>query len=150
MRYRSIIISFITIIFFSTPLMAQNKKDVVGKLFSNIVGTWKIQTIYNGKKDITSKDSTKVQWLEFAEDGHYKRLTGRVATDSGSYRVNENHRSLYLQSVIGNGSDKTTEWKADVKENRMTLIKEGGAKTSRLRYLYIKTENKATAIRSQQ
>ncbi len=140
-------LSFAAIIFLSGSLMAQKKKEVAEKLFSDLVGTWRIQTIYDGKKDITSSDTTKIQWLEFSEDGHYKSVTGILATDSGSYRVNENHKSLYLQSAIEKGSDNTVEWKAEFKDNTLALTQDGTAHAARYRYVYVKTKDKNTANR---
>lgn len=148
MKTKSIILCFATVVFLSGSLWAQKKKEVAEKLFSDMVGTWRVQTIYDGKKDITSKGSTKVQWLEFAEDGHYKSVTGTLATDSGSYRVNESHKSLYLQSVVDTkGTDNTVEWKADFKDNTLTLTQSGTPHAARYRYVYVKTKDKASANR---
>ncbi len=128
----------------SGPLMAQmDKKNVADKLFSDVVGTWRIETIYDGKKDITSKDTTEIQWLEFEGDGRYKSVTGTHATDSGSYRANENQRVLYLQSDLD--KDNPVEWKVDLKDNNMTLSQQkGNAHAKRFRYVYIKTKDQST------
>jgi len=147
MKSKLVSLGFMTILL-SCSLVAQNKKEVADKIFSDLIGTWRIQTIYDGKKDITSTDTTKVQWLEFNEDGHYKSVTGVLATDSGSYRVNESHKSLYLQSALDkSNANVVAEWKVDLKENNMTLSQTGSPHAERYRYLYVKTKDKTTANR---
>jgi len=123
---------------------AQNKK-AAEKLFSDLIGTWRIQTIYDGQKDITKNDSTSVQWLQFTEDGRYRSQAGKQALDSGSYRVNENHHILYLQSDTD--KDNPAEWQVEFKDSTMILSGKGTPHAAQFRYVYIKTKDKENANR---
>lgn len=140
---RSVIL-FAFALMFSFTLHAQDKK-AADKLFGEIAGTWRIQTIYDGKKDVTKKDSTSVQWMEFREDGRYKSMAAKQPLDSGSYRVNENQKSLYLQS--DSDKDNPSEWKMEFKESTMTLSGLGSTNSQRLKYVYVKTISKENANR---
>jgi hypothetical protein len=120
----------------------ERKADVAEKLFGDLVGTWRIQTVFDGKKDITKTDSSSIQWVEFTEDGRYRSAVGKNPSDSGSYRVNENHHILYLQSDAH--KDNPAEWQMDFKDNNMILTGKD-PRTQRYKYVYIKTKDKKNA-----
>ena len=123
---------------------SQNKK-AAEKLLGDFAGTWRIQNIYDGKKDITKNDSSAVQWMEFTEDGRYRSQAGKQVLDSGSYRVNENHHSLYLQS--DGDKNNTAEWQVEFKDNTMILSGKGTPHAKGFTYVYIRTKNKENANR---
>lgn len=77
--------------------MAQNTKAIIDKNIELIVGTWKVQRILSGNTEV-AKNPTSGQWIEFRGDGRYR--THATAMDSGSYRLNENSSTLYLESVV--------------------------------------------------
>lgn len=130
----------LTLSSFSISLNAQDKK-AADKLFGNIAGTWRMQTVYDGKKDVTKNDSASVQWMEFREDGRFKSQSGNEPLDSGSYRINENQHSLYLQSDLN--KDNPAEWNIEFKENNMILIGKSTPHAQRYKYVYIKTKDMA-------
>jgi len=76
---------------------ANQNKRIPDKNIELIVGSWKIQTIMSGKTEV-AKNPTSGQWIEFREDGKY--VNKATALDSGSYRLNENSSTLYLESVV--------------------------------------------------
>ncbi len=122
----------------------QNKK-LTEKLFADIAGTWRLQTIFNGIQDVTRKDSLSVQWIEFTEKGRYRSETGKQSLDSGSYRVNESSHAIYLQSDFDLANP--VEWSVMFQDNTMTLIVKGTPHLERLKYVFIKTKSKETANR---
>jgi len=136
---RLTILSTLILSLLAFAVRSQGKKPIE-KLFGDIAGTWRIQSIYDGKKDITKNDSSSVQWMEFTEDGRYRNKTGNQVLDSGSYRVNENHHSLYLQS--DRDKDNPAEWQLEFKDNTMTLSGKGTSQAKRFKYIYVKTKER--------
>ncbi|MEJ7646941.1 MAG: hypothetical protein WKF87_20255 [Chryseolinea sp.] len=76
---------------------AEQHKRIPDKKIELIIGSWKIQTIMSGKTEV-AKNPTSGQWIEFREDGKY--VNKATALDSGSYRLNENSSTLYLESSV--------------------------------------------------
>jgi hypothetical protein len=79
---------------------AQGAKDMKTKLRDKVAGVWKLEGVYDPKtnKD-AGADSTSVQEREFDLEGRYVSKNGKnVTIDSGSYRINESHALLYLES----------------------------------------------------
>jgi hypothetical protein len=76
---------------------ANQNKNIPDKNIELIVGSWKVQSIMSGKTEV-AKNPTSGQWIEFRENGKY--VNRATAVDSGSYRLNENSSTLYLESVL--------------------------------------------------
>jgi hypothetical protein len=136
------------------------KNEKVTKYIEMLAGTWKLQGIVDETKgnkntanspDSKSKDpkaspagadqsNNAMQMLEFELDARYKVNNSTTAIDSGSYRVNEEHAILYMES---DKDDITpTEWKMTIKENQLTLVGRGEKATSRYKYVYTKEQEK--------
>jgi hypothetical protein len=89
------------------------KKD----LTEIIVGTWQVDEIFKGKKDISNTDTIYNETLIFDNEGKYV-THGSEKIDSGLYRLNENHSILYLESET---EKSTTEWSISFSKGGMTL-----------------------------
>jgi hypothetical protein len=120
------------------------------KFIEMITGTWKLKSIVDAEsKGKTSDKNTKskngtmatenppdqsnnaMEIMEFDPDARYKMNTAVAAVDSGSFRINEQHGLLYLDS------DRTgdpSEWKISIKNNVLTL---GGRSDADKRYTYV-------------
>ncbi len=76
---------------------AQKSNDIADKAIESIVGRWELQKVYAGSREITSNpNSENSTWIEFNADGTYRQQA--EAADQGSYRLNESHSVLYLES----------------------------------------------------
>lgn len=75
---------------------AQRSDETPDKAIESIIGRWQLQKVYAGSREITSNPNSEGSWIEFNEDGTY-RLQAEEG-DRGSYRLNENHSVLYLES----------------------------------------------------
>ena len=76
---------------------AQKANDVPDKTIKNILGKWQLQKVYAGSREITTNpNSESPSSIEFNEDGTYVQQS--ETTDRGSFRLNENHSILYLES----------------------------------------------------
>jgi hypothetical protein len=119
----------------SYQLFAQNEKDqnqkdrtknsnnarkpVRENLTETIVGTWQVDEIFKGKKDISNTDTLGYnETIIFDREGSYISHSGAEKIDSGLYRLNENHSILYLESETG---DNTTEWNITFSKRGMVL-----------------------------
>jgi hypothetical protein len=80
----------------TSQVSAQRSNDVADKAIEDIIGKWQLQKVYAGSREITSNPNSEGSWIEFNEDGTY-RLQAEDS-DQGSYRLNENHSVLYLES----------------------------------------------------
>ena len=130
------------------------------KFIEMLAGSWKLQQIVDeaqGNKGTanqpqsTSKDTKNspvtdtdqsrnaMQMLEFEPDARYKVNNSTSAIDSGSYRVNEQHGILYMES---DADDITpTEWKITINKEQLTLVGREDA-DSRYKYVYRKEKDK--------
>src|SRR4249919_3442337 len=100
---------FAVLAIFATSAFAQ-EKGAPDKKTEMILGTWKVQKILSGKTEV-AKNPTSGQWIEFRADGKY--VNKATAIDSGSYRLNENHSLLYLESqtnVSASTTARIVEW----------------------------------------
>ena len=76
---------------------AQRSTDTPDKAIESIVGKWQLEKVYAGGREITSNPNAENRsWIEFNEDGTY--TSQGDSNDRGSYRLNENHSVLYLES----------------------------------------------------
>jgi hypothetical protein len=112
-----------------------NKKTPV-KIIEYIVGTWQVENVYKGNKDVSNTDTlaNDQRTMEFNRDGKYFLFSGTEKIDSGLYRLNEQQSKLYLESQ-GNGNP--IEWNVTFRKNEMTLQNvQTSAKAEKLKYIY--------------
>ena len=139
-------------------------KDVAYKKFiERINGQWKLQRVVDIERKVESANSPNnrktqksdnqkkgtetvegtnaMQMIEFEDDARYRVNNSTNAIDSGSYRLNEQHGILYLES---DSDDITpTEWAVSIRNNTLTLTGRGNDATSRYRYVYSKSKTRA-------
>jgi hypothetical protein len=93
---------------FALETFAQKSSDTPDKAIESIVGKWQLQKVYAGSREITSNpNSENPGWIEFNEDGTFVQQA--EGNDRGSYRLNENHSILYLESGEKTGSTSATQ-----------------------------------------
>jgi hypothetical protein len=132
---------------------AQNQTDankVSDKLIDHIVGTWKVSSgtsIGNTAKakphsntSDKKNNNKKVAPAQF----NFKRnmrytanMEGNSVADSGSYRLNENHGRLYLQSDLNN--KQPMEWDIKINNNTLTLQADSVKHSGHIKYFYQRT-----------
>jgi hypothetical protein len=119
------------------------------KLIEQIVGVWQLQgTVDKAKKNaVPRKDTIGMEWTEFRPDGRYKsgsngQAGGMQPIDSGSYRLNEEHSLLYLQSDLDKKevSHAPSEWALSLKGETMTLVGQGSTHAKRYQFVYKKVK----------
>jgi hypothetical protein len=137
------------------------KNTETKKFIELLAGTWKLERIVDeekGNKATANSPETKsneqkktpatntdqsrnaMQMLEFDPDARYKVNNSTTAIDSGSYRLNEQHGILYMES---DSDDITpTEWAITLQKNRLTLAGRGENSDSRYKYVYQKDKEK--------
>jgi hypothetical protein len=128
----------------SADLYSQSPATDSKKKFSDIVGAWEIREVTNGQGTNISKDSTHIKWIEFTREGRYRSRMGSAA-DSGSYRVNENHALLYLQSDAN--KNKAAQWRMSFGKGVMTLTAKDNPGAAQFRYVYVRTKADAKSLR---
>jgi hypothetical protein len=135
--FQTIIISITFFYFFQangqTPSTESKKK------FSDIVGAWQIREVTNAEGKSLTENSSHIKWIEFTREGRYRSQMGS-ALDSGSYRVNENHALLYLQSDTN--KNQTTQWKMIFGKGVLTLTAKDNPGASEFKYVYVRTRVK--------
>lgn len=116
-----------------------SEKEPVTKIIAAIVGTWEVTSIFNGDKDISNTDTVGTnQRIEFDREAKYISYSGNEQIDSGTYRLNENHAILYLESATG---QQPSEWNVTLSNNNLTLQPRGAATShaQNFRYVYART-----------
>ena len=149
-RLKRILVLTLIMSSFSFLTYAQTAKDMpkdadTKKFIEMIAGTWKLKSIVDseaknkGKKTNqkpTDQGNNAMQMLEFDADGRYKVNNSTTAIDSGSYRINEQHSVLYMES---DADDITpTEWDISVTKKRLTMVGRSGDADARYKYMYAK------------
>jgi len=133
---------------FTTVLLAQDAKKEPPKNIESIRGSWKVSKVTSGTQEV-AKNPTSGQWIAFRSDGTY--VNHATELDSGSYRLNENLSSLYLESHVhpdpDNDSQKRIiEYKISLAGNNMTLQRKPDQTKrdkhdDRMKYHYVRVGN---------
>lgn len=128
---------------------AQTTRDMpqdagTDKFIEMIVGTWKLDRIVDanqrGRRSRNTGDETNnsMQIMEFKRNARYTMNSATNAVDSGSYRLNEQHGILYLES---DQHTDPSEWAISIKKNVLTLAGRNGTQPdARYKYIYIRTK----------
>jgi hypothetical protein len=141
---RRITAFFAALALLTTSAFAQ-EKGAPDKKIETILGTWKVQKILSGKTEV-AKNPTSGQWIEFRADGTY--VNNAVSIDSGSYRLNENHSMLYLESQLhasASNAAKIVEWTIALDENSLTMQQKANksdknSHADKMKYVYVRIE----------
>jgi hypothetical protein len=113
-----------------------NQSPVV-KLIEYIVGTWKVNGVFKGDKDVSKTDTASLgERIEFNREGRYVLESANEKIDSGAYRLNEEHGILYLESISGG---QPSEWNVWFRKNVMTLQPRDKASSGNLKYVYARS-----------
>jgi len=136
-----IAVLFIAVTLSATAAFPQGK-DVQDKKIEMILGTWKIQKVLSGNTEV-AKNPTSGQWIEFKNDGKY--VNHAASVDSGSFRLNENHSTLYLESQVQPDAAKIAEWTIVLNDNTLTMEQTSGGNKSKkskdkMKYVYVRIE----------
>jgi len=140
-RKMSIPVMLILMGIFTPTLRAQDAKAVPPTIIDQIVGTWKMQRILSGKKEV-AKNPTSGHWIEFRSDGTYVNQSNSL--DSGSYRTDENRSIVVLESSVVTQPSKNSpkeigEWSVAFHDGTMTLQRQGDKQHSdKMKYIYIR------------
>ena len=131
-----------------STLRAQDAKDTPSTIIDRIVGTWKVQKILSGNKEV-AKNPTSGHWIEFRSDGTY--VNQSTSLDSGLYRTDENRNILILESSIHARPTKDApkeigEWAVAFHEDTMSLQRQSDKQhADKMKYVYIKIEDGSRA-----
>ena len=97
------------------------KKETPTKIIEFIVGEWEAEDVYKGSQEVGATDTLGVgAIIHFNREGKYTEYNGSEKLDSGSYRINESHALLYLESA--DGSEPTT-WKVSFSEDGKMFLR---------------------------
>ena len=114
------------------------------KKIETILGTWKVQKVLSGKTEV-ARNPTSGQWIEFKNNGRYVNHTSSI--DSGSFRLNENHSRLYLESQVQPDAARIAEWEIQLNDNTLTMEQmfpgdktKKSNKDNKMKYVYVRIE----------
>lgn len=114
-----------------------SEKEPPTKIIAAIVGTWEVNGVYHGDKDITNTDTVGTnERMEFNREAKYMSYSGNERIDSGTYRLNESHAILYLESATG---QEPSEWNVTLSNNNLTLQPRGAATSHAQGFKYVYT-----------
>ena len=129
-------------LFATTVCYAQQTNKIPNQLIDRIIGKWQINTVVgkpNAKNKTNAHTDEKTPGppteIIFKRDMRYfSNSNNGSGLDSGSFRVNENHRRLYLQSDIS--TKQPTEWDVFIHKNQLTLQADSLKNKNHFQYLY--------------
>lgn len=126
----------------TSQVLAQQSADEPDKAIEVIVGKWQLQKVYAGSREINSNPNSEDRsWIEFNRDGSYNQQS--EGTDEGSYRLNENHSVLYLESTQKKETssavspNRVNEYSITIKDNVLTM-QPRGENTGSTKFVYTK------------
>ena len=98
-----------------------------------IVGTWKMQKVYDNSIDVTDQHNPeKDRWITFLSDGSFQSGGQPHGQNGGIWSYNKIESLLYLDSDAGKGDD--SYWKLNIGKKEMTWE---GAKSSFTKQFHI-------------
>ena len=106
------------------------------KMFDYITGTWTMNKVLRGSENVTSESGLgKAHRIEFTREGRYIRYSDMNQVDSGGYRVNEQQKSLYLDSE---SPGEPEEWNVSFMEDGLMSmeIRNASSHGENITYLY--------------
>ncbi len=112
-----------------------NKKTPL-KIIEYVVGTWQVEDVMKGEKDISETDTlSTANTFIFDRENRFLSYSGEERVDSGRFRINETQGILYLES---DGGGEPKEWNLSFSdENKMTLREREPSSAARgLKYVY--------------
>ena len=131
---------------------AQRSEDTPDKRIETIVGKWQLQKVYAGSREITTNPNSEGSWIEFNEDGTYTQQA--EDGDQGSYRLNENHSVLYLESAqkietsAAVSANDLTEYNIVLRDGTLTMqAKNSNAGSTK--YVYVRSTPNSTDDKEQ-
>jgi hypothetical protein len=120
-------LAFIFTLAFQVSAQRSEDTDTADDATESIVGKWQLEKVYAGSREITTNPNAESRsWIEFNEDGTY--TSEGENNDRGSYRLNENHSVLYLESgeESNNGAalptQKLREYAITITDSTLTML----------------------------
>ncbi len=116
------------------------KRETPVKVIEFIVGTWEIQSVYKNQKNITNADTlVSFTRIRFNRENQYRAFHDEQDVDSGTFRLNETHSVLYLESADGG---EPQSWNVSFHGNTMILqpAETANAFDRSFRYVYVRRE----------
>ena len=117
------------------------KQETPVKVIEFIIGTWDIAAVYKNSKNITNEDTLiGLSQIRFNRENQYTAYHEGQEVDSGTFRLNENHSILYLESRDGS---EPQSWNVSFENNMMTLQpgETANAFDRSFRYVYARKED---------
>jgi len=92
-----------------------------------IIGKWKMVTVMEGNQDITpTLNPESDRWIKFNQDRTFESGNDSEVNNSGTYIVNNEARTLRLDSDAGEGDD--SNWKIQFREDLLLMRGIGSAR----------------------
>ena len=93
------------------------KQETPVKAVDFIVGVWDITSAQRGQRNITEIEGMENRSITFGREKTYVMKDNNEQIDSGTFRMNEAHSVLYLESAEGSAQ----EWNITFRGNTMTM-----------------------------
>jgi hypothetical protein len=141
------LIVFALILSLAFETSAQRSEETPDKRIESIIGKWQLQKVYAGSREITTNPNSEGSWIEFNEDGTYKQQA--EDGDQGSYRLNENHSVLYLESDQNKetssavAANELTEYNIVMRDGMLTMQSKNSNAGS-TKYVYVRSTPNST------
>ena len=107
------------------------KNPAAHKIMERLYGVWRTTDAQSAQ----SANTQGPQSIEFNPEAKYVMKRGDQVTETGSYRVNEQHSVLYLE---GSNSKRPMEWKMEFEGNNLILSARGANEGKQQRIVYTK------------
>lgn len=115
--------SLVAICFLPTGIYAAEAGLQIDKELSPstwIIGKWKMVTVLEGNQDISpTLNPDNDRWIKFNADGTFESGGGPHGTNSGTYQVDDDAKTLHIDSDAGEGDD--SNWRIQFREDLLYL-----------------------------
>lgn len=117
------------------------ERDIPEKAVAQIIGTWRPMEAEDNTRTTDDEQSVAGRTLVFNRENQYLILEGDQQLDSGSFRMNEPHSIIYMESSRG-GPPRL--WKIDFSGDMMTMQSaepSSAARDERKKYMFQRSSN---------
>lgn len=85
-----------------------------------IIGKWKMVTVLEGNQDISpTLNPDNDRWIKFNADGTFESGGGPHGANTGTYRVDDQAKTLHIDSDAGEGDD--SNWSIQFREDLLYM-----------------------------
>ena len=109
------------------------------QLRKDLVARWEMERVFDNGQEVTSEHNPKGnRWIEFKSDGSFESGGDPYGNNTGTYSLNYELKSLYIDSDVGDDDD--SQWIIEIEGDKMTWEGTGAEWAERFKLVHRRGE----------